>query len=445
MNKINSLLFAILSLLLLQACNDDSADNPAFGDTDVPRIYIDWQKDMLFSTGDTLRLYPDVSPADGATYKWTLGDKVISQDKHVEYIIEEYGEFSLKFEVERNGIFNSRTSDLVIAKPFVPKEYEKMAVGFLSIDGSLSDVNWNNITHLIVTSSVVQSSGLPDITFDGSTLNIPTLITAAHNNGVYILVEFSGILGSYVNGAPEYASYNFYNAAISPKVRKETIKTMIDYATATGFDGINVYMDNASETGAFNDPQSLRNFYEELAQTAPETTDRGKFYLSMSVVSGWTKSALDGVVTTEGYDWINVLAFSAEDLAPADHSPFWLFVDDAAYWNSVGVAKEKIIITAPAFGLRYHGNVADYTWGNLWEYTEYIGYRTICNEYPDAPNSNRIDIDNGLFYDGINEVKEKAEYVVSEGYGGMALWSIDNDSKEDGKSLMQQISTSLGN
>ena len=220
---------------------------------------------------------------------------------------------------------------------------------------------------------------------------------------------------------------------------------MLDYATATGFDGINIYMDKETVNGVYANPAALADFYSELVEAAPEDTDRGEFFLSMSAVSGWTKGALIPVVNTPGYDWINILSYGAESIPPAPHSPYSLFVSDAAFWVDQGVPKEKLIMAAPAFGLRYFGNMADYTWGNLWSFTEYRGYRAICNEYPSAPSTNVINVDNGIYYDGVNDVKEKAEHIVSENYAGMALWTIDNDNKESSKSLMKQINTSLGN
>jgi len=448
MNKINYLLFTILSLFVLQGCGDDSASNPSFDDKDVPRIYIDWRKDMTFSTGDTIRLHPNVSPADGATFKWTLNGREIGDEKGIEYIIpdDEYGEFVLKYEVERNGVINSRVSNVAIAKIFVPKTgYNKKSVAFVTRGGNVGDIKWDNITHIILSSSVIQASGLPDLSFGGDALkvSIPSLITAAHNNGVYVLVEFSGTI-DYTTGQTPYGNFDFYNAATSPKVRTEMIKAMVDYTLATGFDGINIRMDKASD-GSFSDYPALRAFYEEVAESVPEETDRADFLLTMSVVSGWTKAVFDGMVTTPGYDWVHIHSYCAEDLTPTAHSPFWLFADDAQYWVDKGVDKGKIVPVAPTIGLRYFGDTSEYTWGNLWSFTEYKGYKAICTEYPDAPGKNKIDVDNGLFYDGLNEVKAKAEHVVAQGYGGMGLWSIDNDNTENGKSLMQQINTSLGN
>jgi GH18 family chitinase len=166
----------------------------------------------------------------------------------------------------------------------------------------------------------------------------------------------------------------------------------------------------------------------------------------MSVYGGWTNASLSGMVNIPDYDWINVLAFAAEDLMPAPHASTSYFTGQIDQWrNWYSVAPSRIVGVAPAFGLCYSGNTGDYTWGNLWQYTKYIPYRTLCTTYSNAPEVNQQSADNGLFYDGFPAIEEKAQYVVDNNLGGMALWSVESDSKDPAKSLMKKINTELGN
>jgi len=445
MTKIKNILFAIMALFILQGCTDDSANNPVFADDEMPVIFGTWQSTIAVQYGDTIVFDLQISPSEGASYKWMFDGEIISTEKKLAYkVIESTGEHTLYFEVDRDGIKNSRTATVLVTKPFTAKTYNKKSIAYISVNGSVSDIQWDNITHLVVTSAQIKADGTPDFTLGGTTLNISTLISTAHNYGVYVLLEYSGILSSYVNGAPEYASYNFYNTAINSSTRSTLISSMLNFALENKFDGINIYMDKAAD-GVFANPEELKVFYEELAAAVPELSSVGKFHLTMSVYGGWTRASLSGVVNIERYDWINVLAFGAEDLTPTAHSALWYAASETQSWVDLGVAPEKIVLVAPAFGLRYFGDTSGYTWGNLWEYTEYIGYRTLCNTYPDAPNTNKIEVDNGIYYDGLADVQTKAELVISKNFAGMALWSIENDSKENGKSLIVKINSSLGN
>jgi hypothetical protein len=365
----------------------------------------------------------------------------------LEYTVTEWGTFTLKFEVERNGVSNSRTSNVLVVKPFVPKTYNKKSIAYITVDGSLPDVQWDHITHLIISSAVIDADGLPDFTFGGrSTLDIPTLISSAHNYGVYVLIEFSGVLSSYLHAGPAYASYNFYNAAINPDKRKALIAAMFTYASTMGFDGIDIYMDKAAD-GAFPpaDAPEFQQFYADVVSAAPATTERGKFLLSMTLVTGWTKGAFDVVVVTPGYDWINVHAFNATDLFAMPHAPSWLTVSDCADWESAGFKPSRIAATIPAFGIHFNSDLTGIGWGNWDTYARYISYREITNQYPDAPSRDMISDNGDLYYNGLPTVGDKAGTVLSKDYGGLGLWAIENDNKDSAKSLMKKINDSLGN
>jgi hypothetical protein len=360
------------------------------------------------------------------------------------------GTFLLQFEIERNGIKNSRRANVIVVKPFVPKTYNKKSIAYITVDGSMADVPWDDITHLIVSSAVVGADGSPDLTFGGrTTLDIPTLISTAHNYGVFVLLEYSGVI-TYLNAVHAYGRLDFYNAAVAAS-RDALANNLVQTAVDNKFDGINVYMDKTNDAATYGDPTTLKDFYEKLgvALKAVKHTLSDVEYdylLSMSVYGGWTNASLLGMVNIPEYDWINVLAFAAEDLTPGAHSAGWYFTDQINQWlNWYSVAPARIVGAVPAFGLRYFGNPADYTWVNLSQYTEYIPYYTLCATYSNAPEVNQQAVDKGLFYDGFPAIDEKAQYVIDKNLGGMALWSIESDSKDPAKSLMKRINTQLGN
>ncbi|MDR0541073.1 MAG: hypothetical protein LBH19_02545 [Dysgonamonadaceae bacterium] len=446
-NKIQIILFSLFVLTILSACCEEEVTNPTFGDKDVPVIYIDWAESFAFDVGDVINLSPQISPSDGAVYKWTLNDAVISTDKDLHYALTAPGSYTLHFVVERNGVTNSRTATVLVVKPFDPKTYDKKSIAWITVDGSIGDVPWDDITHLIVSSSVVSADGSVDLTFGGHASLIATLIQTAHNYGVYVLLEYSGVI-TYLNAVHSYESLTFYHAAVNN--RATLIADMIAGIKQLGFDGINVYMDKA-DNGAFTDPATLKIFYQDLGTALKANTHligevESDYVLSMSVYCGWTNASLLDMVNIPEYDWINVLAFAAEDLTPTAHSAPWYFSDQITQWMDwYGVAPGRIVGVVPAFGLHYFGTISDYTWGNLWQYTEYIPYRTICTTYANAETVNQQPVDNGLYYDGWPAIVEKAQFVKNSNLAGMGLWSVESDSKDPAKSLMKKINTEIGN
>lgn len=456
MKNINNIIFLFIAMFGLISCGNDDASNPTFRDDEIPRIYGDWSRELSAATGDVLDIDLSVSPSDEATYTWTLGGEVISTERHLQYTIpdDKFGLLELKFEVKRYNEVNHRQADMVIAKStFVPKEYVKKSVGFITRNGSIDNVPWGDITHLVVSSAQIEPTGLPNVDFGD--LNLSLLLILAHNEGVYVILSYSGEVSDWLTGALPYQGANMYSMATSDVYRDDAIEEMLTYAANMGFDGINIHMDK-STSGDFPNPPKLREFYEVVAERAPAETERGKFYLTMSSGTGWTKGAIGHVVDIERYDLFFSQSYGSEALTPGHHASLSLFNSDARDWVNYGMAAEKMIPTAPAFGIRYFGEVDDYTWGNLYNYVSYSSYRELVDSYDNVPESNYIPGDqitpneeegeqHGIYYDGLNEIDAKVQSVIDNGYGGMGLWSIESDHSDADKSLMRRINDKLGN
>jgi len=462
MKALKYLLIIILPMFAFISCEDDDGENPAFADDETPRIFMDWQEFVTRKVGDVLSYTPNVSPSDGATYKWTIDGEVISTEKDLEYKLDRLIMGELRFEVTRNSKTNGRVTNLVVTKQFEPKKYNKKSIAFVTKNAALSDIDWENITHLVVSSVVVKEDGSLDID-NLKDLSMTTIVALAHHYGVYVLLEVSGYLNSYMNAAPVYGSYTFYDNAVG--ANSEALATsIVDQAKAMNVDGINIYMDKANTAnGEFADPAKLRDFYASVAEKmkADKNTIDGDEYdhiMSLSVVAGWTRGSIRDAAKLTTYDWVNVLAFAIEDLDAVPHASQWAAENEVNSWITTWIgpiAAERLVLGVPAFGLRYKGIPNNYTWANLGEFTEYIPYKTICTQYPDAPTKNQIVlIENGgdkakavdkIFYDGPSAIQNKAAFVISAKLAGMALWSIENDTKDPSSSLMKQINVSLGN
>lgn len=124
MKTIIYLLFIFIAALAFTSCKDDQSSQAEFAKDEVPRIFFDnWNPKLEIEVGKTVKLSPMVSPSDGATFKWTLDGSPITTTKELSYVANTIGEYELKFEVERNGVKNSRTTTLTVKQvvpPVVP-------------------------------------------------------------------------------------------------------------------------------------------------------------------------------------------------------------------------------------------------------------------------------------------------------------------------------------
>ena len=467
-----SFLLSGWSLLLFFGCVNDSADNPAFGDQDVPSIYVGWQTSMAYKIGETIHIEPKVSPSDGATYRWTLDGREIATTKDLSYTLTELlVNAELKFEVARNGVSNSRTATVFVTKDFVPKPNKLKLVGFLTKNGSMDDIDWESITHLVISSATVKADGTLELAMPQ--LNMPALLAIAHHYGVYVLLEVSGAIIS-INSSCLYDSWTFYTPAVAnPDGLAANIEKMMkDY----GFDGVNIYMDKASTTGSYENPAAVKTFYEKVAEKikGSKHTIDGKEYdylLTLSVVGGWTREALAAgtggsganVTNMPQYDWIHVLAFLDEDIVnvPRSHGTVAYArteINNWLNWASLGPIDNpsRLVLIAPAAGIRYYGIPANYTWPTWDDFTQYISYRDICLRYPDAPtrspavivvidnyNNRNKEVDK-TFYNGLKDMEDRVnQIVIPNNLGGTGLWSLESDAQDPFLSLLQRLKTTL--
>src|SRR5689334_20723888 len=104
--------------MLITSC-EDTAENPAFDDDATPRIFgwIEGGKYFL-DISDELVLDMQVSPSDGATYKWFIDGVQVSDERVLRHTFTEVKSHALRFEVERNGVINSREGEAIVTKPF---------------------------------------------------------------------------------------------------------------------------------------------------------------------------------------------------------------------------------------------------------------------------------------------------------------------------------------
>lgn len=440
-------LISILGIMIYSGCKEE-ATNPEFNSTDVPRILTDWQNILTLKLDDSLKLSPQISPSDGVAYKWTLNGQEVSTDKNFKWKATELGDYELLFTVTRNGITNSRTAQIAIQRgAFKPKVYTKKVVGFITPTGKLEDIQWDKITHLVVSSIQVKANGVDTVlnAADPKNLELQKIIFMAYNYGVYVSLDLTGVVANYTNCGGAYANYDFYNAIANPAKRTKLINDVKLFWVNNKFDGLNVYLNNFSEGVAFKDVPSVTKFFNDLHDALP-AGPKGEAIYTASVQAGWTASVLSMVATNPNFDWVHVYGFASQDLTPVPASPLWLFNEANNVWKGMGVPAEKIIGGIPAFGRDYNFPAnTTITWGNVDNYATWISYKSILALNANAPNidPSQLNIHSGIFYEGFSNIDAKAQVVKDSNYAGLLLWSIENDSQDPSKSLLKRIYDNL--
>lgn len=440
-------IISILGIVIHSGCTEEAV-NPEFNDDDIPRILTNWQNILTLRLDDSLKLSPQVSPSDGATYKWELNGQEVSTARDFNWKATELGDYELMFTVSRNGITNSRTAQIAIQRgAFKPKEYTKKVVGFISPNGKLEDIQWDHLTHLVVSSIQVKASGVDTVlnASDPKNLELQKIIFMAYNYGVYVSLDLTGVIANYTYLGGAYANYDFYNNIVDEAKRTKLIDDVKQFYVNNKFDGLNIFLNNASEGAAFQDVASVTQFFDDLHDAIPEGP-KGETFFTATVPAGWTASVLSMVAKNPNFDWVHVLGFASQDLTPVPASPVWLFNEANTVWTNFGVPADKIVAAIPTFGRDYNFPAnTTITWGNVDNYATWISYKDILALNADAPNitPHQLDIHSGIFYEGFANIDAKAQVVKDSNYAGLLLYSIENDSQDPSKSLLKRINDNL--
>jgi len=109
-------------------------------------------------------------------------------------------------------------------------------------------------------------------------------------------------------------------------------------------------------------------------------------------------------------DWVNVMAYDMH-WGTAEHSTFVDSVDAIKSYESIGISKEKLSLGITFFG---RDNSA-----NAIKYEEIV---LLCSPLPSENYCN------DYFFNGVNLVKQKTQYVLDNGYGGVMVWNLGQDT-----------------
>lgn len=439
----------LLAVLLagLTACQEKVTD-PTFGKDEMPYIYMDWAGTFVYNIGDVMEFTAQVAPSNETECRWLIDGEIVSNTNSIEYEITEPEPFTLRFEAERNGLINFREANVTVIKPFVPKEYNKIAMGVLSVEGDAAQVQWDYITHLMYASvQVSDDSGKLTLPDAAALSKLKTVVSLAHNEGVYVLIDITGPI-SRPTGSGFYNEVNFNNVAADPEKRKILIEDIKNFVSEYDLDGVNIYINNLNnDFGGLSNEDQLTAFMDELGEALPkaEDTERGAFFVTASVPQAWNNSEFSWLGAVKRLDWMNFMQFGSSDLSPIPHAADWNINDTAARFVSYGVPAEKILIGIGAFGIKYDipAGTAP-TWGTIDGFLSYFKYSEIVKMDPDAASKNWIASGTGgIFYVGVSapevSVQYKAQLARDNGCGGMFVWAVDYDTTDSATSLTQAV------
>ena len=326
-----------------------------------------------------------------------------------------------------NSNNNSYLDKPVCDSSFTPKTYSSQVVGFYpswKLDVMpMTGIRWDKLTRIIYAFALPNTDGTIET---GSLVNISQLVDLAHAHGVEVYFSVGGGDGSA----------NYPPMAMNDKTRGRFIKEVKQYIFANCLDGVDIDWEHWSSdvTNTVNPAESgaLVSVVKELKQVLEP------FHLGISIDLGgsdwWVRDYDDQIVTYVDHLQVMAYDFSGPWSGPGPHSSYEQSIGSGNDASSTGLAyyvnyrhwpKDHILLGVPFYGYNFDLN------GGTG-----IAFGDILTQFPDAYKSDQV---NNIYYNGLPTMANKSAYVVDQGYSGIMIWEITQDSPVDSTSLLSTI------
>ena len=285
---------------------------------------------------------------------------------------------------------------------------------------------------------IVERNGEFSITTSG--ISFLNEISEIRNSGIRLVLS----LGGWRDDKDDWIPYQ--NAAKTEEGRTQVANSILETLKTYHLDGVDMdweYPRSADKTN-----------YKLLMQKIRETlkAESSEYIISAAIPAGsWLEDSYDLASLNNILDYFNVMSYDLDDGRKTSHltalysSTYATTSADSGikYLVSKGVSKSKIIIGAAFYGRKFEGvEATNNGLGQAYTKKSSITFKEIKERY-----LNRLDYDvfkyydstahayylydtkNKVFisYDDPEAIKEKCDYVIKNGYGGIMYWSYTDD------------------
>jgi GH18 family chitinase/PKD repeat protein len=288
-------------------------------------------------------------------------------------------------------------------------EPSKRIVGYFPWweSGVIDSIDYTQLTHINyfhIWPNADGSLDTTDINYDIS--NMHAVRDNAHSAGATISISVGGW----------GVSGDFSAMAASSSARATFVQNIVDFINTHNLDGVDIDWEPV-------DTETKKNNLAILLQDlGAALLPSGK--LVTVAVNGERMELRSSAISS--LSWVNVMAYDL-NWNNAEHSTYNGAVAALDLYENEGIPKEKLVLGVPFYGRN-----------DSW--TSDIKYSQVVSSCSPAPSENYC---NGYFFNGIDLITQKTQYVLDNGYGGVMIWNLGQDTY-DSTSLLNAIDLVLG-
>lgn len=274
-------------------------------------------------------------------------------------------------------------------------------VGYLPYweSGDFDFIDYSKVTDIIYFHIWPNSDGsLNTSAINQNDLN--TIRDRAHNSGANILIAVGGW------GVSESFPDVVQNAA----TREIFVSNLINFTTTNNLDGVDIDWETPIDQTKIDNQELL------LLDLVNGLHPLGK------LVTVAANGEIVELKSNAGnsVDWVNIMAYDM-NWRSAEHSTYADSVAALERYQLEGISKEKLALGIPFYGRN--------------DQSDALKYEEIVSACNPLPSSNTC---NGYFFNGIDLVNQKTQYVIDQGYFGVMIWNLGQDTY-DQTSLLNTI------
>ena len=278
-------------------------------------------------------------------------------------------------------------------------ELPKKIIGYFPEweNADVSAINYTKLTHIIYFHIWPNADGSLDtsaVHFD----DLNTIVSNAHAAEVKVMIAAGG--WGVSNG--------FAPMAADDVARMNFVNNIVQFLDDYGLDGVDIDWEPIdTETKKNNQAILLADLKTALPDklvTVAVNAERLDLYASSS----------------DDVDWVNLMAYDM-NWRHGEHSNFDDSVAALERYVAEGIPEEKLALGIPFYGRN--------------DQTKAIKYEDVVATCNPSPSDNYC---NGYFFNGIDLVQQKSQFILNSTYAGVMIWNLGQDTYDD-TSLLDAI------
>ena len=240
---------------------------------------------------------------------------------------------------------------------------------------AINSVDFSAMTHCMLA-FMTYSNGTLTSGFSGG--DVQTIVNKCHASGTKAMIAIGGWGG--------------FNASDNPfgtaQKRTNFVNQVVNYVNQYNLDGVDIDIE-------LEDANIWNNYDALVSELSGRLKSQGKL-LTMAVSKWFTQSIGSG--TYKYFDFLNLMSYDYNQSGTGEVAPWSQIYDMIGFYQSKGVSNDKLVIGVPFYGYAA-GGVAK-------TYAEMV--------QANPANANK-DYANGVYYNGMDTIRKKAEYSKSYG------------------------------